>query len=110
MTETWVLFTLIGMVGGHFIARFFLKRKRLKKIAALDRLELSLPTEVPSTCPKCGYAGRKAKTGEPYSRPDRPAFRPPCHVKRLESVDSPEHLRHICHECQFAFRTAAGEA
>ena len=110
MITYWVLSTLVGLTIGHLIARFFMKRKRRKKLAALDLLELSLPTEVPSTCPKCGYAGREAKTEEPFPFPAQSTFREPHHIERLVSVDSPEHLSHPCYKCQFRFRTAAREA
>ena len=110
MITHWILSIMVGAVIGHLIARFSIKRKRRKKLAALDLLELSLPAEVPSTCPKCGYAGREAKTGEPYAFPAQSTFRKPHHMERLVSVDSPEHLSHPCYKCQFRFRTAAREA
>ncbi len=105
-----ILSTLVGFVGfigGATITAFFLRRARRKKLAALDELETSLPAKVPDTCPKCGSTGREAKTGMPYAFPARPAFGKPHHIERLPSVDSPEHLLHICYECQFQFMTSA---
>ncbi len=107
MILEFIFSLLVGAVIGSTVVTIVQKRARRKKLAALDELEASLPTEVPDTCPKCGSTGREAKTGEPFALPGQPAFGKPHHMERLPSVDSPEHLLHICYECHFKFQTSA---
>lgn len=109
MILKFIFSLLVGAVIGSTIVRIFQKRKRRRKLAALNKLEASLPTEVPETCPKCGYAGRAAKntrTGR-HSLPARSAFGKPHYIGRLTTIDSPEHLFSMCHECNFKFMTSA---
>lgn len=99
------LFSLSALVGG-LVTYFHLKRQRHQRFIALVALEISLPVEMPTECPKCGHSGTTRKpTGEFYNGP--PTFHGPIHQKRLAAIDRPEHLAHRCWQCGFEVKTAA---
>ena len=78
-----VLSFVLSFVAVAYVTHRFLQYREKKRLERLIEIEENLPTEVPTTCPKCGAD----------------EWCSPSHHSRLSSLDLPEHLSYMCLNC-----------
>lgn len=97
------LFLFAGSLGiAAIFMRFYWRYKTRKLIA----FEATLPTGMPTKCPKCG---NMRDTTVIVDASSAPTFHTPDYHERNAFLGIPEHLSYSCWRCGFNVKTAAGK-